>query len=52
MMKPLLFRLFRCTVLFALAGFALSGCASLHPSANGPGDCMGPPDFCVPYFGS
>jgi hypothetical protein len=30
----------------------LAGCASFHGSPNGPGDCVGPPDFCVPFFGS
>lgn len=34
------------------AAAALSGCASLHPQPNGPGDCVGPPDYCVPFFGS
>lgn len=31
---------------------AVSGCANLHPQPNGPGDCVGPPDYCVPFFGS
>ncbi|WP_169740119.1 hypothetical protein [Paraburkholderia acidipaludis] len=31
---------------------AMSGCASLNPQPNGPGDCVGPPDFCQPFFGS
>jgi hypothetical protein len=34
-----------------VAAAAMSGCASLHPQPNGPGDCVGPPDYCVPYFG-
>jgi hypothetical protein len=24
----------------------------LHGQPNGPGDCVGPPGFCVPYFGA
>jgi hypothetical protein len=41
-------------VLYALAaataGLLLSGCAAAGPNAaNG---CVGPPDFCQPYFGS
>ncbi|MBN3833965.1 hypothetical protein [Burkholderia sp. Ac-20344] len=32
------------------AGVMLSGCAAARP--NGPGDCVGPTDFCVPFFGS
>jgi hypothetical protein len=39
-----------------LAALALltqfAGCASLHGQPNGPGDCVGPPDYCIPYFGS
>jgi hypothetical protein len=31
---------------------AMSGCANLNPQPNGPGDCVGPPDFCQPFFGS
>ncbi|HKR47280.1 MAG TPA: hypothetical protein VJU59_47745 [Paraburkholderia sp.] len=31
---------------------AFSGCANLHPQPNGPGDCVGPAGFCVPFFGS
>jgi hypothetical protein len=34
------------------AAAAVSGCANLQPQANGPGDCVGPPDYCVPFFGS
>lgn len=30
----------------------LGGCASIHASPDGPGDCVGPPSFCTPYFGS
>jgi hypothetical protein len=41
-----------CIGLCAFAGAMLGGCASLHPSPNGPGNCVGPPDFCVPYFGT
>lgn len=37
---------------FVAVGTTLFGCASLHPSPNGPGNCMGPPDFCQPFFGS
>ncbi|MDR6502689.1 hypothetical protein J2785_005873 [Burkholderia ambifaria] len=32
------------------AGVMLSGCAAAQP--DGPGDCVGPADFCVPFFGS
>ncbi|WP_167336029.1 hypothetical protein [Paraburkholderia bannensis] len=38
--------------LCAVATAAISGCANLHPQPNGPGDCVGPPDYCVPFFGS
>jgi hypothetical protein len=32
------------------AGLLLSGCATAGPNtADG---CVGPPDFCQPYFGS
>jgi len=34
------------------AGATLCGCAALHGSPNGPGDCVGPPDYCTPYFGN
>ncbi|MFC0402504.1 hypothetical protein [Paraburkholderia rhizosphaerae] len=36
---------------FAIA-IALSSCANLHGGPDGPGDCVGPPGFCVPYFGA
>jgi hypothetical protein len=36
----------------AIGIFALAGCSSLQSTANGPGGCVGPPDFCTPYFGS
>jgi hypothetical protein len=39
-------------VALALAASTLAGCANLHPQPNGPGDCVGPPGFCVPYFGA
>jgi len=39
-------------VLLTIVTIPLFGCASLHPSPNGPGDCVGPPDYCIPYFGS
>jgi hypothetical protein len=39
-------------ILLAVAGIPLCGCSSLDPSADGPGDCVGPPDYCIPYFGS
>ncbi|GAB2872909.1 hypothetical protein GCM10027093_05550 [Paraburkholderia jirisanensis] len=41
----------RSALVIAASG-ALAACASLHPSPNGPGDCVGPPDYCVPYFGA
>jgi predicted small secreted protein len=31
-------------------GLLLSGCATARP--NGPDGCVGPPDFCQPYFGN
>jgi hypothetical protein len=40
-----------CLVAVGMAvGLLLSGCASAGP--NGPDGCVGPPDFCQPYFGS
>ncbi|CAG9194297.1 conserved exported hypothetical protein [Burkholderia gladioli] len=47
---PLLLRSTRLALLAVAAGALLSGCAAARP--NGPGDCVGPPDFCVPFFGS
>lgn len=44
--KPLHF------VPLAIVGISLCGCSSLHLSPNVPGDCVGPPDYCIPYFGS
>lgn len=43
--------LLRAAVCVAAAA-AMSGCANLHAQPNGPGDCVGPPDYCVPFFGS
>jgi hypothetical protein len=34
------------------AAASLAACANLHPSPDGPGNCVGPPDYCVPYFGA
>ncbi|GAB7526685.1 hypothetical protein [Paraburkholderia sp. 2C] len=39
-------------VAIALAASTLAGCANFHGQPNGPGDCVGPPGFCVPYFGA
>jgi hypothetical protein len=40
-----------CLVVVGMAvGLLLSGCAT--PSPNGPDGCVGPPDFCQPYFGN
>ncbi|WP_199272481.1 hypothetical protein [Paraburkholderia acidisoli] len=47
----LLSRLLRAALCLAAVA-AVSGCANLHPQPNGPGDCVGPPDYCVPFFGS
>jgi hypothetical protein len=46
--------LLKCAVLYALAAatavLLLSGCATAGPNfSNG---CVGPSDFCQPYFGS
>jgi hypothetical protein len=41
----------RVALVIAASG-AVAACASLHPSPNGPGDCVGPPDYCVPFFGA
>jgi hypothetical protein len=41
----------RSALLIAASG-TLAACAGLHPTANGPGDCVGPPDYCVPFFGA
>ncbi|HDR9052414.1 hypothetical protein KDX16_22250 [Burkholderia vietnamiensis] len=48
--RPLLVRSARLALVAIAAGFVLSGCAAAQP--DGPGDCVGPPDFCVPFFGS
>jgi hypothetical protein len=39
-------------VAIALAASTLAGCANFHAQPDGPGDCVGPPGFCVPYFGA
>lgn len=49
-LHPLLVRTARLALVAMAAGAMLSGCAAARP--NGPGDCVGPPDFCVPFFGS
>jgi hypothetical protein len=49
-LRPLLSRTARLALVALAAGTLLSGCAAARP--NGPGDCVGPPDFCVPFFGS
>ncbi|HDR8941863.1 hypothetical protein [Burkholderia vietnamiensis] len=49
-LRPLLVRSARLALVAIAAGFVLSGCAAAQP--DGPGDCVGPPDFCVPFFGS
>ncbi len=49
-LRPLLVRTARLALVAMAAGAMLSGCANVRP--NGPGDCVGPPDFCVPFFGS
>ncbi|WP_179949317.1 hypothetical protein [Burkholderia sp. MSMB1078WGS] len=46
----LLARSARLMLLAIAAGAMLSACASAQP--DGPGHCVGPPDFCVPFFGS
>lgn len=35
----------------AIVAAALAGCA-LPPANSAKSDCVGPPSFCVPYFGS
>ncbi|WP_322011122.1 hypothetical protein [Paraburkholderia sp. J12] len=52
MTKQGMIRLARGLLVAAIGAFALAGCASLQPTADGPGNCVGPPDFCTPYFGS
>ncbi|HDV6324496.1 TPA: hypothetical protein RJR39_000530 [Burkholderia cenocepacia] len=47
---PLLARFARLALVAIAAGVMLSACAT--PQPDGPGDCVGPPDFCVPFFGS
>ncbi len=49
-LRPLLVRSARVALVAIAAGVMLSGCAAAQP--DGPGDCVGPPDFCVPFFGS
>ncbi|CAM2181163.1 hypothetical protein [Burkholderia cepacia] len=49
-LRPLLVRSARAALVAIAAGMMLSGCAGAQP--DGPGDCVGPPDFCVPFFGS
>jgi hypothetical protein len=39
-----------CAVL--AVGFLLGGCASMHGAATDPNACVGPPDYCQPFFGS
>jgi hypothetical protein len=36
----------------ALACAALCSCASLQAGPNGPNGCVGPPDYCTPFFGA
>ncbi|WP_186308643.1 hypothetical protein [Paraburkholderia sp. BCC1885] len=52
-MKPrtLYLRLIRLAV-YVAAGATLCGCAALHGAPDGPGDCVGPPDYCTPFFGA
>jgi len=49
-LRPLLARSARIALVAIAVGVMLSGCAAARP--DGPGDCVGPPDFCVPFFGS
>ena len=30
----------------------LAGCASLQGASTDPNACVGPPDYCQPFFGS
>jgi len=32
--------------------FLVSGCAFMNGSVTDPNQCVGPPDFCTPFFGS
>ncbi len=52
MTKRAMTRLARGLIVAAIGAFALAGCSSLQRTADGPGNCVGPPDFCTPYFGS
>jgi hypothetical protein len=52
MTKKGMTRLARGLIVAAIGVFALAGCSSLQGTADGPGNCVGPPDFCTPYFGS
>ncbi|WJN74487.1 hypothetical protein [Burkholderia anthina] len=49
-LRSLFARSARLALLAMAACVVLSGCASARP--DGPGDCVGPADFCVPFFGS
>jgi hypothetical protein len=40
------------TGLCVAVAMALTSCANFHARPDGPGDCVGPPGFCVPYFGA
>jgi hypothetical protein len=33
-------------------GSLLGGCASLQGASTDPNACVGPPDYCQPFFGS
>jgi hypothetical protein len=50
-LRPFYRRVVRLAV-FVAVGATLCGCAALQGSPNGPGDCVGPPDFCTPFFGT
>jgi hypothetical protein len=50
-LKPMLARMIRPVGSLVLCA-VLAGCASMQGTANGPNDCVGPPSYCVPFFGS
>ncbi len=45
----LFIRALRWVLAVLAAGALLSGCAAA--SAQNSGACVGPPDYCIPYFG-
>ena len=50
-MKPILKKLIGYSMSAALPAVVLAGCTTI-PAAHSPNECVGPPGYCVPYFGS